>query len=198
MRNVCVFCGSSKGDKDIYTQSAKRFGEIIAERNLELIYGGGKVGLMGVIADAVLEKGGRVTGIIPDFLSHKEIEHSGVTEMVHVNSMQERKKILFEISDSFVAMPGGFGTIDEIFEMLTLLQLGRHTKPIAILNIDGYYDKLWDFLEVMVKDGFVRDYHLRMIIKCDSVEEILDRMEGFIPPDPEQWLLKLGFENSPK
>ncbi|MBU0763761.1 MAG: TIGR00730 family Rossman fold protein [Bacteroidetes bacterium] len=187
MRSLAVFCGSATGSKAEYSEKAAGLGKLLAERGIRIIFGGGKVGLMGILADHALAAGGEVTGVIPDFLVHKEIAHDSVQEMIVTDSMLARKQRIFELSDAFVALPGGFGTIDELFEMLTWLQLGRHRKPIGILNIDGYFDLLIAFLEKMVVEGFLKEQYLSMIVASDDPAELLAKLERFEPPELEKW-----------
>ena len=162
MKRVCVFCGSSKGKNKIYVDYAKELGILLADKNLELVYGGGSVGLMGEMADAMLARGGKVTGVIPKFLYDWEVGHDGVTELIIVNSMHERKQKMAEISDCFIAMPGGFGTLEELGETLTWLQLKLIQKPIGILNVNGFYDQLIDQLDHMVYEGFLKNSNRKL------------------------------------
>src|SRR5688572_2563010 len=154
--NICVFCGSSTGNKSTYTDSARELGYLMAAQNHTLIYGGGNIGLMGIIADSVLEKSGRVIGVIPDFLMQKEVGHKGLTELEIVNSMHERKKRMADLSDAFIAMPGGWGTLDELAEILTWRQLGLINQPIGLLNVNNFFDSLIAQMSHMVKEGFLK------------------------------------------
>lgn len=176
MKNICVFCGSSKGNLSVYEEEAKHFGKLIGEKGKTLIYGGGNVGLMGLIADTVLEYGGEVIGVIPDFLMKKEVGHLALSELIIVKSMHERKKRMAELADSFVAMPGGFGTLEELAEVSTWVQLELIKKPIAVLNVQGFYDHYFRQLDVMVEHGFLLQQNRNMIMDISSVESIIDRL----------------------
>lgn len=170
--NVCVYCGSSSGRDDVYTRQAKQLGKLLVQNNMGLIYGGAKIGVMGAIADTVIREGGSVTGIIPEQLVDREVAHNGLTQMHIVNGMHERKALMAEKADAFVALPGGFGTLDELFEILTWSQLGIHQKPCGLLNIGGYFDALETFINNAVKQGFVRSEHkerLRIHQKTESL-----------------------------
>lgn len=173
---VCVFCGSSVGGAPVYAESARRLGEALARRKLGLVYGGGNIGLMGVIADAVLAQGGEVVGVIPRFLMDKELGHTGVTRLVTVESMHERKAIMAEYSNAFIALPGGFGTADELFEILTWRQLHLHDKPIGLLNIAGFFNPFLDWLDLMVREGFVKQSNRNLIVVRETEEELLDAL----------------------
>lgn len=173
---VCVFCGSSAGGAPVYAESARRLGEALARRKLGLVYGGGNIGLMGVIADAVLAQGGEVVGVIPRFLMDKELGHTGVTRLVTVESMHERKAIMAEYSNAFIALPGGFGTADELFEILTWRQLHLHDKPIGLLNIAGFFNPFLDWLDLMVREGFVKQSNRNLIVVRETEEELLDAL----------------------
>ena len=156
MKSVAVFCGSSRGNKSIYKETAKRIGVFCAQKNIKVIYGAGNVGLMGEVADAALEAGGYVIGVIPEFLKKWEVCHEGLNELYVTQTMHERKQIMAEKSDGFLIIPGGFGTLDEFFEILTWKQLRLHKKPIGVLNVNGYYDFLKKHIDKMVKDGFLK------------------------------------------
>jgi len=179
--NVCVFCASSAGNDPIYIESAKQVGEFIGQRNLSLIYGGGKVGLMGAVADASIDAGGKVTGIIPDFMMAKEIGHTGVSELVVVESMHERKLQMHELSDAVITLPGGFGTFEELFEILTWIQLGLYQKPVGILNINGYYDFLEKQLDNMVVEGLLKKEHREGLVFSNDLEELFELMHQYKP-----------------
>ena len=188
VRRICVFCGSSPGSLPAYREAAERLGAALVERGWELVYGGGNVGLMGAIADAVLAHGGRVTGIIPDGLLRREVGHRGVTELRVVSSMHERKALMAELSAAFVALPGGIGTLEEIFEMLTWAQLGIHSKPCALLDVEGYYRPLAHFLDRVVEHRFVRVEHRRMLRVEEDIEHLLDHLESYRAPIVAKWL----------
>jgi uncharacterized protein (TIGR00730 family) len=188
MKRITVFCGSSSGTEEIYTSQATLLGETLAKRNIELVYGGAKVGLMGAVADGVLNHGGKAIGVLPNFLGSKEIAHPKLTELILVDTMHERKTKMNDLSDGVIALPGGFGTLDELFEMLTWGQLGLHKKPIAILNIDGYYDALIVFVQMMVDKGLLKKVNQQMLLVSDSIEELLDKMENYVPPTVGKWI----------
>ncbi|MCH9822710.1 MAG: TIGR00730 family Rossman fold protein [Bacteroidetes bacterium] len=179
--NVCVFCASSAGNDPIYIESAKQVGEFIGQRNLSLIYGGGKVGLMGAVADASIDAGGKVIGIIPDFMMAKEIGHTGLSELVVVESMHERKLQMHELSDAVITLPGGFGTFEELFEILTWIQLGLYQKPVGILNINGYYDFLEKQLDNMVVEGLLKKEHREGLVFSNDLEELFELMHQYKP-----------------
>ena len=176
MRRVCVFCGSSNGQNKTIIESANFFGRLLAKSNLGLVYGGGGIGLMGIIADAVLDAGGEVIGVLPDWLAKNEVAHEGLTQMHLVKSMHERKKMMYELSDAFVCLPGGMGTMDELFEILTWAQLDLHNKPCAILNIDNYYDHLLAHFKQMENLGFVSKKHSQLLYVTSDPEEVLRKL----------------------
>jgi len=185
---VCVFAGSSSGSKPEYRTAAEDLGRELAARGIELVYGGAQVGLMGGVADAVLAGGGRVTGVIPNALVEKEVAHRGLTDLRVVTSMHERKALMADLSDAFVALPGGWGTLDEMFEILTWAQLGLHRKPCGLLNVQGYFDRLLAFLDHTVEQGFVRREHQSMISVSDSPGTLLDALVAYEPPHVEKWI----------
>jgi uncharacterized protein (TIGR00730 family) len=174
--NICVFCGSSSGNNPIYANAAKELGYLIAKGNHTLIYGGGNVGLMGIIADAVLEGKGEVIGVIPKFLMDREVGHTGLTSLEIVTSMHERKKRMADLSDAFVAIPGGWGTLEEIAEILTWKQLGLLTQPVAVLNTNRFFDPLLAQMKSMVKEGFLREENFSSIQSSDSPAEMLSAL----------------------
>ena len=188
MKRVCVFAGSSLGTRPEYQLAAKELGSALAQRQLGLVYGGARVGLMGVLADAALTAGGEVIGAIPDRLAAKEIAHSGLTKLHVVSSMHERKALMADLSDAFVAMPGGLGTWEEFFEVLTWSQLGLHRKPCGLLTVRGYFDPLLTFLAHAVSEGFVRPEHQAMVVVSRSAEELLDMLARHTVPTVEKWL----------
>lgn len=188
MKNLCVFCGSNAGADPIYTQAAQELGKLMAERDMTLVYGGGNVGLMGVIADECLNHGGKVIGVIPNFLQDKEVGHDGLTKMIVVKTMHERKQIMADLSDGFVAMPGGFGTMDELCEILTWSQLGLHSNPIGLLNINGYYDHLKILFDHMVDQRFLHPQNRATVLSHSKPEQLLRMMDQYEPPDVEKWL----------
>lgn len=180
LTSLCVYCGSSTGTEPVFMEAAERFGRIMAERGVELVYGGGGIGLMGAVARAVLAGGGKVTGIIPKFLTEVEVEFNEVSELIVTESMHARKQLMFERSQAFVALPGGIGTVEETIEMLTWAQLGRHSRPIVIANIDGFWDPLNELLDHIIKAGFARSDIRRIYSMVDRVEDILPRIEASI------------------
>lgn len=188
--SLCIFCGSNPGKKAAYADGARALGTLMASQNIKLVYGGGNIGLMGIIADTLLEKGGEVIGVIPDFLMKKEVGHKGIQEMRVVKTMHERKYLMSEIADGFVAMPGGFGTLDELAEILTWAQLGLHQKPIGILNIGGYFDGLLSFVDTMVREGYLVEQNSKMILVDEDPEKLLEKMANYTFPDVEKWLNK--------
>lgn len=179
---ICVYCGSNAGTRPEYAAAAKAMGEALAERGLTLVYGGGKVGLMGAVADAALAAGGRVIGIIPEFLALKEVAHAGLTELVVVDSMHTRKAEMERRSDAFIALPGGIGTMEEIFEIWTWSQLGQHKKPCGLLDVDGYFGHLNAFLDRMAEDGFVNADHRAMLTRSENAGQLLDAFAVYEAP----------------
>jgi hypothetical protein len=188
VRSVCVFCGSNSGADPAYEAAAVALGEALARRGLRLVYGGGRVGLMGVIADAVLNAGGQVRGVITRALEAKEVAHHGLTELLVVESMHERKATMADASDGFVMLPGGFGTLDEFFEAVTWTQLGIHTKPCGILDVNHYFDPLRAFLDHAVDQRFVRAEHRAFIIDETDPEALLDKLAAWHPEHLDKWL----------
>jgi uncharacterized protein (TIGR00730 family) len=179
IHSVCVFCASASGIDATYVNHATEVGQKLALHQLELIYGGGKVGLMGAVADGTLEAGGRVTGIIPEFMSPHEIAHNGVSELLVVESMHERKLQMHERSDAVLTLPGGFGTFEELFEIVTWIQLGLYQKPVAVLNVNGYYDFLEKQLDHMEQAGLLKSIHRPIIKFCQNFEEALTHFRSF-------------------
>ena len=190
MKSVAVYCGSSSGNQPLYTQQAQAMGEELAQRGLTLVYGGGRVGLMGAVADATLAAGGRVIGVIPKFLADKELAHTGCTELHVVETMHQRKLLMADLADGFVAMPGGFGTLEELFEVLTWGQLGLHGKPVALLNVAGFYNSLLSLLDHMVGQELLRLENRRQVLQNANVPALLDAMSAYRPVRLEKWLDK--------
>ena len=188
MKSVCVFCGSSPGGDPAYLDAARTTGAAIAERGLTLVYGGAKVGLMGAVADAALAASGEVIGVLPKALMIKEIGHTGLSRLEVVASMHERKARMAELSDGFIALPGGAGTLEEIFEIWTWGQLGFHGKPAGFLNVAGYYDKLAGFLDHTVSEAFVKPVHRDMLIFRDDPAALLDALAAYDAPATGKWL----------
>lgn len=190
IKSVCVYCGSNSGSRPAYTQSARELGQILAQRRIRLVYGGGRVGLMGTIADAVLAAGGEVTGVIPESLVAREVAHRGLKDLRIVPSMHQRKALMAELSDAFIALPGGFGTLEEFAEILTWAQLGLHRKPHGIINIDGFYDSLLAFFDHAVAEKFVRQSHRDLVISDPDPARLLDLLATARPPSLDKWIDK--------
>ena len=188
MKRICVYCGSNPGKLTEYREAARVLGHALAARNLGLVYGGASIGVMGAVADAVLEKGGEAIGVIPFALATREVAHSGLNDLFVVDSMHERKAKMAELSDGFIALPGGWGTIEEIFEMLTWAQLGFHQKPCGLLNISGYYDHLFTFLEHAIDQRFVREEYRPMIMMEQTANGLLDRYMKYQAPTVKKWI----------
>jgi len=180
-KNICVFCGSSVGARPAYVEAARELGRTLAGRRLGIVFGGGKVGLMGVLADAVLAAGGEAIGVIPEALVAREIAHNGLTELRVVRSMHERKTLMADLADAFIALPGGYGTLEEFFEAVTWTQLGIHRKPCGLLNVDGYYDALLALLDRAVSDGFIREANRSLVLDAADVPTLLEKLETFRP-----------------
>ena len=185
---LCVFCGSSPGLNPAYRAAAEALAGELAARGWGLVYGGGKVGMMGTVADAAIGGGCEVIGVIPKALEQKELGHTGITRLEIVGSMHERKQRMAELADAFVALPGGLGTLEEIFETLTWAQLGIHAKPCAFLNVEGYYDPLLEFVDRAVSERYVNAEHRGMIVVERSPVSLLDRIEAYEPPRIEKWM----------
>jgi uncharacterized protein (TIGR00730 family) len=177
MKSIAVYCGASPGADPRYADAARALARVLVEHNLALVYGGGKVGLMGVIADEVLRLGGEATGVIPKALMEREVGHAGLTRLFVVKDMHERKAMMFNLADGFIAMPGGMGTLEELFEMVTWAQLGIHAKPIGLLNVDGFYDGLAQFVGHMVAQGFVRPAHAELLTLDASPDALVQRLQ---------------------
>ena len=178
MLSICVYCGSRFGDSASFVTAAQEMGEAIARRGARLVYGGGRVGLMGIVADAALAAGGRVIGVIPEALMQREVGHSRLTELLVVRSMHERKQAMAERADAFVALPGGIGTLEELYEVWSWQQLGYHDKPVALLNVDGYYDPLIEFMGQSVRRGFVSEEQHRALLVDTDVQTLLERVSA--------------------
>ncbi|MDK2979108.1 MAG: hypothetical protein PWP52_1822 [Bacteroidales bacterium] len=188
MKAIAVFCGSSTGKNENYKKQAILLGQRLVQKNIDLVYGGAKVGLMGAIAEAALNEGGKVIGVLPTFLKSKEIAHSELTQLILVESMHERKTRMHEMSDGVIALPGGFGTMEELFEMLTWSQLGLHQKPIGILNIDGFYNALISLLDNMVEKGLLKPKNREMLLIDDNIDSLLSQMEQYVAPYVPKWI----------
>ncbi|WP_298610794.1 TIGR00730 family Rossman fold protein [uncultured Thiothrix sp.] len=188
IKNICVYCGSSFGRQAIYTETAQALGELLAERGIRLIYGGAKVGLMGVVADAALSKGGEVIGVIPDSLVTHEVAHGGLTDLIVTDSMHTRKMRMAELADAFIALPGGWGTLDEMFEVLTWAQLGFHKKPCGLLNVAGYYEGLKQFFKHTVDEAFVRSSNYDLLLIETEPKMLLDRLLQHESTHTSKWI----------
>ena len=188
MKRVCVFCGSSPGARPAYTELASRLGSILAGRGMTLVYGGGNVGLMGVLANAVLAGGGNVIGVIPQAMVDLEVAHTGFPDLRIVGSMHERKALMADLADAFIALPGGLGTVEEFCEILTWAQLGMHQKPCGLINVENYFDQLIAFLDDAVRERFVRPEHRAMVLVDSDAERMIDRLQAYRPPMLEKWI----------
>lgn len=188
LKSICVFCGSNAGSRPAYVEAAKQMGKLLAGRGIQVVYGGGHVGLMGVVADAALESGGNVVGVIPRALADRELAHGEVTKMHVVDSMHDRKAMMADLSDGFVALPGGYGTFEELCEIITWSQLGIHQKPCGVLNVNGYYDPLLTQFDAAVEEGFMPAEHRRLVLSDDDPESLLDQLSGAEPPPVEKWI----------
>jgi uncharacterized protein (TIGR00730 family) len=188
MKRLCVFCGSSPGARPEYIAAADSFGRLIAEQGLGLVYGGGSVGLMGALADGALSAGGEVIGVIPQTLWDRELGHKGLSQLQIVESMHERKAVMADCADGFVALPGGIGTFEELFEVWTWAQLGMHRKPCGLLDVAGYYTRLLEFIEHCVAERFIRDEHRAMLLVDRDPVKLLRRLSDYTPPAVEKWI----------
>lgn len=196
MKSICVFCGSSMGRNQVYKTEAAAFGKLLAESNITLVYGGGKVGLMGVLADHALAAGGKCIGVIPRSIADLEIAHDYLTELHIVKGMQERKAMMMEISDAFVALPGGLGTLDELAEVLTYNQLRIFDKPVGLLNVNGYFDHLLKFFDHGVIERFVREEHRNNIVVSENGSELLEKLRAYQPVHIGKWIEEIKEESS--
>lgn len=187
MKSICVYCASSLGNNPYFAEQAFELGQTLAEHGIDVIYGGAKVGLMGKVADGAKSKNGKVFGIIPEFLAVKEIKHDRLDELIVVQTMHERKALMQEKSDGFIALPGGFGTMEELFEILTWGQLGLHKKPIGILNLEGYYDALIQLVETMIQKGLLKSEYKEMLLVSDSIDDLISQMNLYEVPFVTKW-----------
>ena len=190
MKRVCVFCGSSVGNRSTYRDAAVAMGTVLAAKGIGLVYGGGNVGLMGVVADAVLAGGGDVIGVIPQSLADREVAHLGVTDLRVVDSMHTRKAMMADLADAFIAMPGGVGTFEEFFEAVTWTQLGVHRKPCGLLNAGGFYTPLEAFIDQAVTEGFIKPVHRSIVVCDDDPARLLDKLANVQLPNVPKWILK--------
>jgi hypothetical protein len=188
MKAILIYCGANTGNKAVYRERAEELAEELVKRKIRLIYGGGSVGLMGVIADKFLEKGGEITGVIPAFLDNLEVGHKAVKDMQKVSSMHERKALMEKLCDGIITLPGGFGSMDEVFEILTWSQLGLHKKPIGLLNVNGYYNFLLKQLDVMIEEGFLKKENRGLLLVSEDIGELLEKMENYQPIHHDKWL----------
>lgn len=189
MKRLCVYCGSSPGALPAYLEAAEDLGHLMAKQGLELVYGGGNVGMMGAVAQAVLDHGGHVIGVIPQDLVKREVAHTGLADLRIVDSMHERKALMAELADAFLALPGGIGTLEELLEVMTWAQLGLHAKPCGVLNVEGYFDRLLDFLDHVADQRFLHPAHRGILLSAGRAEELLNAFEGYTPPvvDKASW-----------
>lgn len=191
MRRLCVFCGSNLGGRECYAEAARRVGELLARHKIGLVYGGGHVGLMGTLADAVLRGGGEVIGVIPQALVDKELAHERLTELRIVATMHQRKAEMADLADGFAALPGGYGTLDELFEILTWAQLGLHRKPVGLLNVDGFFTPLLAWLDHSIREGFIKEKHRGLLLTATEPEELLQKLLSFRYVEPSaKWIQK--------
>jgi len=188
VKSIVVFCASSLGNSAIYEVQASHVGQVLAKSGIRLVYGGGRVGLMGAVANGALAQEGEVIGVIPDFLNSKEREHTGVTKLITVDTMHDRKRIMNDYADGVIALPGGFGTLEELFEMITWGQLGLHKKPVGLLNINGFYNHLIQFVEHMVEEGLLKSENRAMLLVGDTIEELIEKMQKYEAPMVQKWI----------
>jgi uncharacterized protein (TIGR00730 family) len=188
MKSIAVFCASAEGTNPVYMETAYSLGKFMADNNIRLVYGGATVGCMGAVAKGALDAGGEVIGVLPKFLNKREIAHLELTELIQVESMHERKLLLNNLSDGCLTIPGGFGTMEEFFEIITWGQLGLHKKPSAILNVNGFYNPLIEQLNLMNREGLLRDENLAMLIVSERIEDVLSKMDNYTPPTIEKLL----------
>ena len=189
MKNVCVFCGSAPGQNILYAEAARNLGQELVRRGCGLVYGGGRIGLMGEVSQSVIAAGGHVVGVIPQSLASKEIAYEGATELHIVDTMHQRKALMADRADAFLALPGGYGTFEELFEILTWAQLGIHRKPIGLLNVNGFYSPLLACLDHVMWEGLLKPKHRELLLVSDSIADLLDRMAAWTPPAPvEKWV----------
>ena len=188
LNSIAVFCGSSPGYDPSYCASAEELASFLVSRKIKIVFGGGKIGVMGALAEACLQNEGEIVGVIPKFLTHKEVVHTGLTELILTDNMHQRKAIITELSDAYIILPGGYGTMEEFFEVLTWAQLGLHSKPIGILNVDGFYNALIQQVDSMVDNGFLKEENKRMILISDSIEDLFTQLKEYQAPMVPKWL----------
>lgn len=187
-RSICIFCGSSAGNQAVYADAARGLGRILADSSITMVFGGGKVGIMGILADVILEAGGKCIGVMPEDIVALEIAHENLTELHIVKSMHERKELMAKLSDAFIAFPGGLGTLDELSEILTYNQLRICDKPVGILNVNGYFNGLMKFIEHGVGEGFIREEHANNLIVSDDPDELILALSRYVPVSMEAWI----------
>ncbi len=190
MKRVTVFCGSGMGTDEVFKTQAFLLGQMLAEQNIGVVYGGARMGLMGTVADGALDKGGEVIGVLPYFLQEREVAHEGLTNLILVESMHERKTKMNELSEGVIGLPGGFGTLEEVLEMITWAQLGLHKKPVALLNVNGFYDPLKSLLNTMVEKGFLKPLSREMLLISDDIDNLLEQMKNYEAPVVGKWISK--------
>ncbi|HEV8246049.1 MAG TPA: TIGR00730 family Rossman fold protein [Polyangiaceae bacterium] len=195
MKTLCVFCGSSRGHSLAYARAARTFGELLACEGIDLVWGGGHVGLMGVLADAVLDAGGRALGVIPGFMAERELSHPRASELFIVDSMHARKAKMAELAEGFAVLPGGFGSLEEFFEVLTWAQLHLHHKPIGLLDVDAFFEPVLELLQHLVRQGFVRAANLELVVAESEPQALLERLRAY-PAAEGDWLEKVGLEST--
>jgi uncharacterized protein (TIGR00730 family) len=188
IKRIAIYCGSSTGTGEIYARQAYALGTVLAQQQIGIVYGGGKVGLMDKVANGALEHGGEVIGVIPDFLGREELAHEGLTEMIRVRTMHERKYRMSELCDGIIGLPGGYGTMDEFFEMLTWGQLGLHKKPIGLLNINGFYNSLIELIQTMTREGFLKEAYRDILLVSEDIPDLLSQMKAFQSPAEGKWI----------
>ncbi len=188
IRRVCVYCGSSPGHRPVHQETATALGHVLAAAGIELVYGGGRTGLMGAVADAVLDVGGRVTGVIPVGLLDREVAHQGLTELVRVDSMHDRKAVMFDLADAFVVLPGGLGTLEELTETATWSQLGMHAKPMVVVDVEGYWSGLWQILDRSVTEGFMKEANREIPVAVSTVNEVIPALTRYRRSHVRKWL----------
>lgn len=190
IKSIAIFCGSSPGSDKIFSTQAYELGQMLAKRNIQVVYGGAKVGLMGAVADGALSEKGKVIGVLPHFLRTREVAHANLTELILVESMHERKMKMNELSDGVIALPGGYGTMEEFFEMLTWGQLGLHKKPMALFNVAGFYDALSTLIQTMVDKGFLNDANRKMLLVSHNIDDLLRQMNNYVAPETAKWITR--------
>ncbi|TGK89425.1 TIGR00730 family Rossman fold protein [Leptospira bourretii] len=188
IKNIAVYCGSAPGFDPKFMTAAYELGESLATQNIGLVYGGASVGLMGAVANGCLSKNGSVTGVLPTFLKKKEIEHGGLGKLILVDTMHERKRVMFDLSDAFIVLPGGFGTMEEFFEIITWSQLGLHRKPVVLLNWNGFYNPLIQMFQTMVESGFLKKENMNLVLILDKTKDLLSHLQNYSPSTTEKWL----------